>query len=172
MCLSAPLKTTLWNFLSHGQCSQVRSCSDGKEIDQKFLMHVQSCSFVYTLPIAFSKFPLLSSSSWLLILPTICLVPCNLRWENVDFHIAIPTLTSPIVEALFLLYLQEKFGAFFSYNLHLAIRVPHVWRKITWLIWNPNVFKMAAKIEFSKNYKKISFADISEISPKRDITCH
>ena len=26
---------------------------------------------------------------------------------------------------------------------------------------------MAAKIEFSKNYKKISFADISEISPKR-----
>ena len=67
------------------------------------------------------------------------------------------------VEALFLLYLQEKFGAFFSYNLHLAI---------TWLIWNPNVFKMAAKIEFSKNYKKISFTDMSEISPKRDITCH
>ena len=31
---------------------------------------------------------------------------------------------------------------------------------------------MAAKIEFSKNYKKISFADISEISPKRDITRH
>ena len=31
---------------------------------------------------------------------------------------------------------------------------------------------MAAKIEFSKNYKKISFADMSEISPKRDITCH
>ena len=30
------------------------------------------------------------------------------------------------VEALFLLYLQEKFGAFFSYNLHLAIRVPNV----------------------------------------------
>ena len=33
------------------------------------------------------------------------------------------------VEALFLLYLQEKFGAFFSYILHLAIRVPHVRRK-------------------------------------------
>ena len=31
---------------------------------------------------------------------------------------------------------------------------------------------MAAKIEFSKNYKKISFTDMSEISPKRDITCH
>ena len=31
---------------------------------------------------------------------------------------------------------------------------------------------MAAKIEFSKNYKKISFADISEISPKTEITCH
>ena len=75
------------------------------------------------------------------------------------------------LEALFLLCLQEKFGGFFSYNLHLAIRVPHLWRKVTWLMWNPNVFKMAAKIEFSKNYKKISFADISEISPKRDITC-
>ena len=37
---------------------------------------------------------------------------------------------------------------------------------------NPNVFKMAANIDFSKNYKKISFADISEISPKRDIKCH
>ena len=58
------------------------------------------------------------------------------------------------VESLFLLYLQEKFGAFFSYNLHLAIRVPHMRRKITWLIWIPNVFKMAAKIEFSKNYAK------------------
>ena len=76
------------------------------------------------------------------------------------------------VEVLFLLYLQEKFGVFFSYNLHLASRVSHLWRKITWLIWNLNVFKMAAKIEFSKNYKKISFEDISEISPKRDITCH
>ena len=32
--------------------------------------------------------------------------------------------------------------------------------------------KWRQKIEFSKNYKKISFADISEISPKRDITCH
>ena len=30
------------------------------------------------------------------------------------------------VEALFLLYLQEQFGGFFSYNLRLAIRVPHV----------------------------------------------
>ena len=29
------------------------------------------------------------------------------------------------VGALFLLYLQEKFGAFSSHNLHLAIRVPH-----------------------------------------------
>ena len=33
---------------------------------------------------------------------------------------------SMTVESLFLLYLQEKFGAFFSYNLHLAIRVPHM----------------------------------------------
>ena len=77
------------------------------------------------------------------------------------------------VESLFLLYLQEKFGAFFSYNLHVAVRVPHLWCKITWLIWNPNVFKKAAKIEFSKNCKKKkSFPDISEISPKRDITFH
>lgn len=59
-------------------------------------MHVQWCSFAYTVSIAFFKFSLLSSSSWLLILPIICLVPCNLRWENGDFHIAIPTLTSPI----------------------------------------------------------------------------
>ena len=53
------------------------------------------------------------------------------------------------VEALFLFYLQEKFGAFLSYNLHLAIRVPHLWRKIKWLIWNPNVFKIAAKLSLS-----------------------
>ena len=49
-------------------------------------MHVQCCSFVYTVPIRFLIFPLLSSSSWLLILPAICGVPCNLRWENRDFH--------------------------------------------------------------------------------------
>ena len=76
------------------------------------------------------------------------------------------------VEALFLLYSQEKCGAFFSYNLHKKIRVPHLWRKITWSIWDPSVFKMAAKSEFSKNHKKIRFVDISEISPERYITGH
>ena len=76
------------------------------------------------------------------------------------------------VEALFLLYSQEKCGAFFSYNLHKKIRVPHLWRKITWSIWDPSVFKMAAKSEFSKNHKKIRFVDISEISPERHITGH
>ena len=76
------------------------------------------------------------------------------------------------VEALFLLHSQEKCGAFFSYNLHKKIRVPHLWRKITWSIWDPSVFKMAAKSEFSKNHKKIRFVDISEISPERYITGH
>ena len=76
------------------------------------------------------------------------------------------------VEALFLLYSQEKCGAFFSYNLHKKIRVPHLWRKITWSIWDPSVFKMAAKSEFSKNHKKIRFVDISEILPERYITGH
>ena len=76
------------------------------------------------------------------------------------------------VEALFLFYSQEKCGAFFSYNLHKKIRVPHLWRIITWSIWDPSVFKMAAKSEFSKNHKKIRFVDISEISPERYITGH
>ena len=76
------------------------------------------------------------------------------------------------VEALFLLYSQEKCGAFFSYNLHKKIRVPHLWRKITWSIWDPSVFKMAAKSDFSQNHKKIRFVDIAEISPERYITGH
>ena len=38
-----------------------------------------------------------------------------------------PSLNFDItVEALFLLYSQEKCGAFFSYNLHKTIRVPHL----------------------------------------------